>query len=231
MNDSSRGDAACTVVLIRHGETPWNRIRRIQGHIDIGLSPLGEAQAERLAARLATPGTLPLAAPIEAVYSSDLCRAHRTATPFARLIGLPVQPLRALRERHYGAFEGDDAAGIARRFPEAYRQWQAHDPHFEPPGGESQAAFCRRIVSELDRLAALHAGRTIACVAHGGVLDCAYRHATGLGLGTLRQHALLNASINVLSWGGDAPAVLHWADVSHLQGLDTEDDSLRRSWS
>lgn len=73
-------ELATRIVLIRHGETLWNRAGRIQGHTDIALSPLGLAQAERLAEALADE-------PLAALYASDLSRAHQTAQALARRLG------------------------------------------------------------------------------------------------------------------------------------------------
>ncbi|WP_197285579.1 histidine phosphatase family protein, partial [Burkholderia sp. E168m22] len=94
--------ATTQILFIRHGETAWNRIKRIQGHIDIPLADTGLAQAQRLAARLGREARD--GARIDAVYSSDLMRAQQTAQPFADALGLPLLLREGLRERSYGAF-------------------------------------------------------------------------------------------------------------------------------
>jgi len=80
------------IVFIRHGETDWNRIKRIQGHIDIPLAETGLAQARRLAVRLAREARE--GQRIDAIYSSDLMRAQQTAQPFADALGLPMARVR-----------------------------------------------------------------------------------------------------------------------------------------
>ena len=90
---------ATTLLLVRHGETAWNAEHRIQGHLDIPLSPSGIQQAARLAKRLA--GT-----PIDAIYSSELVRAWLTAEPLAACVGVPIVAETRLRERSFGIFEG-----------------------------------------------------------------------------------------------------------------------------
>ncbi|SDV48131.1 histidine phosphatase family protein [Chitinasiproducens palmae] len=230
MNSKPSASDRATIVLVRHGETDWNRIKRIQGQLDIPLSALGRQQAEELARRFgADAAPLPgVSGPIVAVYSSDLSRASATAAPLAAALGLPVHTTPELRERNYGAFQGGDADSIAAQYPEDFARWRARDPAFAPIDGESQHAFSQRIVAALDRLAGLHAGHAIVCVAHGGVLDCAYRHASGMPLDAERTHLLLNTSVNVLDWDVRQPRVVAWADVAHLGDLRTEDDSLRR---
>ncbi|GAB7540292.1 histidine phosphatase family protein [Burkholderia sp. 22PA0099] len=213
------------ILFIRHGETPWNRIKRIQGHIDIPLAESGVEQAAQLAERLAREARE--GQRLDAIYSSDLQRARQTAQPFADALGLPVVLNEGLRERNYGAFQGHDSAEIAEKFPDAHAQWQTRDPGFEPAGGESQRAFYHRVLHALEPIVAAHPGGRIAVVAHGGVLDCVYRWAISLPLDAPRQYALLNTSINVVEFDGNAPRIVRWADVDHLGG-ESEDDGYRK---
>lgn len=188
--------ATTQILFIRHGETAWNRIKRIQGHIDIPLADSGLAQAQRLAVRLARETRD--GARVDAIYSSDLMRAQQTAQPAADALGLPLVLRAGLRERAYGIFQGHDSTEIEARFPDAYAAWQTRDPGFEPEGGESQRAFYHRVLHALEPIVAAHPGGRIACVAHGGVLDCVYRFANGLDLAAPRNYQLLNTSINVV---------------------------------
>ncbi|TDN67562.1 phosphoglycerate mutase [Paraburkholderia sp. BL10I2N1] len=213
------------VIFIRHGETDWNRIKRIQGHIDIPLATSGVEQAQKLAQRLERE--VKQGARLDAIYSSDLMRAQQTAQPIASALGLPLQLRQGLRERQYGAFQGHDSDEIAGRFPDEYAHWQTRDPGFAPPDGESQRAFYHRVLHAIEPIIAVHPGGRIACVAHGGVLDCVYRYANGLSLEAPRTYSLLNTSMNVVDFDGAAAAVVTWADVEHLGG-HSQDDNLRK---
>jgi 2,3-bisphosphoglycerate-dependent phosphoglycerate mutase len=213
------------ILLIRHGETPWNRIKRMQGHIDIPLADTGVAQARQLAERLAREARD--GARLDAIYSSDLLRAQQTAAPLAEALGLQVQLREGLRERHYGEFQGYDYSELAERFPVAFAAWQTRDPDFAPAGGESQRAFFARVIETVKTLAGAHRGGRIACVAHGGVLDCVYRYASGLALEMPRQYALLNTSINVVDFDDERAQVLQWADVGHLSDASDDDGYLK----
>jgi probable phosphoglycerate mutase len=203
------------IVLVRHGETDWNRVKRIQGHLDIGLSATGRDQAQRLAVHLSEHVRRGMR--IDAIYSSDLARARETAQPLAHALGQTIVPAPALRERMYGAFQGYDPEQIRVRFPTEYVAWQTHDPQFAPAGGESQQAFYDRVTTALVGLAQRHVGQRIVAVAHGGVLDCAYRYANRMTLVAPRTHALLNASVNVLDFDADGARVIRWADIEHLE--------------
>ncbi|MDR8079274.1 histidine phosphatase family protein [Burkholderia cenocepacia] len=218
--------ATTQILFIRHGETAWNRIKRIQGHIDIPLADTGLAQAQRLAARLGREARD--GARIDAVYSSDLMRAQQTAQPFADVLGLPLLLREGLRERSYGAFQGHDSTEIEALFPDAYAAWQTRDPGFAPEGGESQREFYHRVLHALEPIVAAHPGGRIACVAHGGVLDCVYRFANGIELSAPRTYQLLNTSINVVDYVDGRAQVVRWADVSHLEVASDDDDGYRK---
>ena len=214
------------ILFIRHGETDWNRIKRIQGHVDIPLSGTGFEQAEQLARRLMRDSEG--GARLDAVYSSDLQRAQQTARPFADALGLPLQLSEGLRERWYGAFQGHDSDEISQKFPDEYVEWQTRDLGFAPMGGESQRAFYHRVLHAVEPIVAAHPGGRIACVAHGGVLDCIYRFAMRVALQEPRKWPLLNCSINIVDFETGAASVVAWGDIAHLS-TDTSDDGLRKT--
>lgn len=206
------------LILVRHGETAWNRARRIQGSIDIPLSPVGEAQALAAARRLA-------AERIDALWSSDLSRARQTAEPIAQALGLtPIVDAR-LRERMYGDFEGRDHDTLARDFAEAYARLRSRDPAFAlPGGGESLAVFHARSHEVLSDIARRHPGQRVAIVTHGGVLDNAWRIGAGLPLDLPRRVEMLNASLNRIRLEGGRWSIVGWADVAHLDASLDEVD-------
>ena len=210
------------VLFIRHGETDWNRIKRIQGHIDIPLAVTGIAQAGQLAQRLLLESEA--GAKIDAVYSSDLLRAQQTAKPFADALGLSLNLNVGLRERLYGDFQGHDSEEIRAKYPTEYAVWQRHDPDFAPPGGESQRAFSRRVLAAVESIVVEHPGNRIACVAHGGVLDCIYRFVCGFPLNVPREWPLLNSSINVVDFENGRATIVSWGDVAHLVSPSSDDD-------
>lgn len=198
------------LILVRHGVTAWNKVRRFQGQIDIPLDDEGRDQAARAGRRLARE-------PVSAVYSSDLGRARQTAEAIASALALPLRTDTGLRERHYGAFEGRTHDEIRVADPEAWARWHAREPDYVlPGGGESLQTFNGRVRTTLRTLARRHRGERVVAVTHGGVLDCAYRLASGLPLSAPRTYDLLNASLNRIAWDDEGFRVLAWADVAHL---------------
>ena len=200
---------ATRVFALRHGQTAWNAEQRLQGQLDIALDDIGLRQATRLAQALAGEG-------LAAIYSSDLQRAHVTALALAQITGLPVATDPALRERGFGRLEGLTYAEIEDQFPEDALGWRRRKPDFAPGGGESLTTFAARCVPAVTRLAALHPGQAIAVVAHGGVLDCLYRAATGVALDAPRSWQLRNATVNRLLFNGEGFVAVGWDDDRHL---------------
>ena len=202
------------LIMIRHGVTAWNKERRFQGQIDIPLDDEGLRQAQLLGQSMA-------GAALAAVYASDLTRARQTAEPLASALGLPVVAEPGLRERHYGAFEGCTWDELQREHAADFARWRAREPDFSlPGGGETLLALHDRVEATMRALAARHPGASVVAVTHGGVLDCAYRIATGLGMREPRQHDLLNASINRIVFDGERFSLVGWADVTHLRRAD-----------
>jgi probable phosphoglycerate mutase len=200
------------LILVRHGETHWNREGRIQGHRDTPLSPLGRRQAEALAARLR-------AVEFSALYSSDLKRAAETAACIAAASGQGIQTDPRLRERNLGLFEGLTGAQAEARYPDAYRRYREGDPAYSIPDGESLEQRHERALDCLQEIARRHRGGRAVVVTHGGVLDSAFRHTLGLALGAPRRFSLLNASINRVAAADESWRLIAWGDTGHLLGF------------
>jgi len=203
-----------TILLIRHGETAWNAVRRLQGHIDIPLNAEGERQAAALARALAGEK-------LDAIVSSDLQRAMQTAQAVAGLhAGLQLHTDAQLRERAYGVFEGMLYQDIQQQYPDDFARWQARDIEAVMPAGdrvaESFHQFYDRAISGLHAVAARHPGQAVAVVAHGGVLECAYRAARGIQLDSPRDFQVKNASINRFTVADGKLVLDSWGEVEHL---------------
>lgn len=150
------------LVLVRHGETEWNRLRRVQGRTDIPLNETGRAQARDAADRLRSSH-----ARFDAVASSPLSRAAETAAIVADGLGLgDVELLDALVERDYGDAEGLGDAEIAARY----------GGHLQ--ARESREATVARVTPALLDLAERHPAERVLVVTHGGVIGSLVRDTT-----------------------------------------------------
>lgn len=140
--------------LVRHGETDWNRARRVQGRTDIPLNDTGRAQARETAALLVRRRW-------DAVYASPLSRALETARILAQGVGVREVPtLEALVERNYGEAEGMGFDELQARYPE----------HTRAPGQETREEVAQRVVPALLGLSVRHPGERLLVVSHGGAI-------------------------------------------------------------
>jgi len=205
-----------SLIVIRHGETAWNREQRMQGTTDTPLSEVGRAQARALGRRLAGHG-------FTALYASDLSRARDTALVIAECTKRNVVMEPRLRERRFGIFEGLTAGEIKERYPEEHAGFASRDPDYEVPGGESARRFTDRCLGCLSEIADRHRGEEVVVVTHGLVLDSLYRAARGLGHGERRPVPLINASLNFFGYSAGAWRLVLWGDVSHLESMKTRE--------
>jgi broad specificity phosphatase PhoE len=159
------------LLLVRHGETDWNRDNRFQGHADPPLNGVGREQAHALAELLADE-------PFTAVYTSPLRRAAETAAIVAASHGLEPVPVDALREVDVGAWQGLTRDEVEQRFPEQFARWREHGPGWED--GERYEEMGNRVVTALLDITGQHDGERILGVTHGGPIRAALAFSDGV---------------------------------------------------
>jgi len=203
------------ILLIRHGQTEWNRQQVFRGRADIPLSNVGIEQAMALAERLAEE-------PIAAVYSSPLARALVTAEHVARPHNLQPHRVDGLTDISFGAWEGRPHEDVRQEDGELYERWQSQPHLVRLPDGEALAEVRQRATAALDDIVTRHGGGTVAVVAHrvvNKVLLCAF-----LGLGDdafwrIRQDT---GCLNIVECNGDRKAVLLLNDICHLHRMERD---------
>lgn len=204
-------------IIVRHGETLWNRLGQIQGHLDSPLSPEGIAQAEMLAERLRLES-------FDELISSDLGRAVNTANCIARRTGHTTRVDPRLRERHYGIFQGMTRDEAKLAYPDAYACYHDESVTYAIPGGESTEDCFRRNLECLQELATRQAGMRVVVVTHGGVLDGLYRHVMRVPHLGSRAFTIVNASLNWFTREEGKWRLDRWGDVAHLGLSESLDD-------
>ena len=197
-----------TLIIIRHGETEWNRAGRIQGHSDSALTAEGIDQATACAARLKDDG-------IDHVISSDLGRARHTATLLNRHLQRPVQYDAALRERCFGIAEGSTYAELETTYPELFSRVREVDQDYTVDGAESRAVFHRRVVHAVEHIAADHIGKRVLMVTHGGVLGAIHRWLHQLPISSPHKIDIPNVGYNRIVQIDGVWRIEAWGDVSH----------------
>lgn len=182
-----------TIVMVRHGETDWNRDNRFQGHADPPLNEAGRAQALALAGSLdVTPAAL---------YASPLSRARETAEIVGLELGLEVELDEDLREVDVGSWSGLTRDEVAERFPAGYRRWLEYGHGWED--GETYEALGRRVLASVHRIAERHPGERALAVTHGGPIRSVLAAAAGVPFGEARRsiHVLGNCAVVVFAAG------------------------------
>ncbi len=206
------------LILVRHGETDWNRELRFQGQVDVPLNDTGHEQARRVALRLGNET-------VHRVISSDLARARQTATPIAQHFAATGGLLEtdSLREQNFGVIDGMRVDDIKRQYPDAWNRWIEFNADHAFDGGESTRQFHARVMQGLRALVANHIGQTLVVVTHGGVLDMVYRSARGLSLDGPRQSEIPNGGLNHVRVSVDDAThrldIKRWADIAHLADM------------
>ena len=198
------------IIFVRHGQTEWNVLGRYQGQTDVALSPLGIEQAEKLAAHFPVDK-------IEAVYSSDLARAMKTASCVADRFGLTVEPRPELRELNFGDWEGLTYDEIVAKWPDALENFFQHPDVLEIPHGESFPKLRERALACVEEIVSRHPDQTVAVFAHGAILRTILTAALHMDLQyvwTIRQ---FNTAVNIVTYTEHGTTVELINGTGHLK--------------
>ena len=195
-----------TALLIRHGETDFNRQRRLQGAMGVPLNETGREQARLLAAHLG-------GASLDIIYASPISRAEETAAIIAAELDLPLQQDSRLREIAFGDFEGLTFAEVKARYPEAARKWESGYLRYRVPGGESRDDVSRRMRQAWDEIVSAD-HENVALVSHGSALMM----FLGSLFAVLPGKGLPNTSITTLRRRDDIWEIDGFAELPHLTG-------------
>ncbi len=190
-----------SLILIRHGQTDWNLQGRWQGQADPPLNARGRAQARAVADYLR-------GLHLDALYSSDLCRAQETAQEIARASGLELRLDRRLREIHLGKAEGMLTGEIQACAPQQFRLWYEAPLQAAPFGNEDIRALAMRVLQVLNEITARHREHRVAIVSHQLPIAVALCAAEGLGLEHFRRMTIPNGGyrkVVILQ-----PLQIHW---------------------
>lgn len=203
-------------LLVRHGESEWNKSSRYTGQQDVPLSALGKQQARQLALRLADE-------PLAAVYASPLRRARETAEIIARQRGWPVRIEQGLAEIHHGLWEGLTTRQVMQEYPSIVERWRSEPHTVVMPQGESLEDVERRVLGALERImSAVPKGKVVIC-SHDAALRVLVVKCLGMGLEDFWKWDFENASLTILHGqekaGGHTFRLDTLNDTAHLGSL------------
>ncbi len=146
------------IILARHGETEWNVAEVFRGRIDVALNETGLKQAELLSEYLSE-------IKIEAVYSSPLKRALKTAEAIASHHNLEVIITPGLNDLDFGQWQGLSRKEVNEKYPESYTDWLNRPGRVKIPSGESLDDVRERAMAFVDEVITRHTG-TIVLASH-----------------------------------------------------------------
>ena len=207
---------ATTVILVRHGETPYNVAKRYQGHLDIPLNENGIAQAKLLAEGLKDYH-------IDVFISSPLSRAYMTTETVAKSHGMTIAYTDdRLKEIDYGDWAGEYVADLQVKYPEEFKMWQERPWLITFPNGENLRDMQYRGRAALEEAVAKYPGKTIFIGAHSFINATILCSVLGLDTQHFRQIQQNNTCVNVLRYEDGVWKVVLLNSVAHLGQLTSD---------
>jgi len=205
------------MILIRHGESNGNVMKKFSGFQDVELTEKGIWQAKRLAQRLKK-------LKVDKVYCSDLKRAHHTAEIVFKNRGIDIISRPNLKEMNFGIWEGCTFEEVKSKFGygDEFNYWMENiDVAACIPQGESLLKLNKRVMNELDGILKIHdtieKDETIAIVCHGGTIRVILVNALNMKLENMWNIVQHSTALNIISYSGNSIFINLLNDTSHLE--------------
>ena len=200
------------IILVRHGQTPWNKDRIFRGSRDIPLNDTGREEA-----RLA--GEWLKGEAIQAAYCSPLSRARDTGEAISRHHGLKVEDLPGLTDICYGDWEGLPLAEVKVKYADLYRRWETAPQTVRFPGGETLEEVKTRAMAAVQEAVRRHPGQTVLLAAHRAVNKVLIAALIGLDNSHFWRIGQDTTAINRFERSGDTWQIMGLNDTCHLRGM------------
>jgi probable phosphoglycerate mutase len=199
------------MIIVRHGESEWNRIHRYQGQLDAPLSELGVQQANALAERLR-------AEKVERIYTSPLQRCSHTAEIIAaHHPDVPTEKDEALMEIHHGEWQGKYADEVNAQYAEGLQEWRVHPMRSQMPGGESLSNVLKRTLDFKEAVLAKHnADGCVIVVTHDVVIKILVADVLNMNMDYINRIWLTNGSISLIDYGEEMSYLASLSEACHL---------------
>ncbi len=201
------------IVLVRHGETDWNRARRFQGQHGPGLNERGRAQAEALAFKLREE-------PLKAIHSSPLARAMEMAKAINRNHQVSIEQSSGLMEMDLGDFEGLQVEDLAREHPDFLKHWLEDPASVRMPNGETLQEVQERAWAVVEEIARACSGGSVLLCAHNFVNLTILCKILGLGPTHFRCLRQDLGAMNTIERNRGRYSLVCINDTCHLKGID-----------
>jgi probable phosphoglycerate mutase len=200
------------ILLVRHGETDWNKAGRFQGRTDVGLNEQGRAQAKALGVALRQE-------PLKAIYSSPISRAVETARAINRYHKVRLVRHDGLMEMDLGDFEGYLGSDLNKEHPEFLRKWREDPSSVRMPHGEALEEVQERAWAVVQEISATHHEGGVLLCAHNFVIRTILCKILGMPMSDFRRFRLSVGSISIIELSGGRYSVVCINDTCHLEGI------------
>jgi probable phosphoglycerate mutase len=198
------------IILVRHGQTEWNRLERFRGQADVPLNETGIQQAEATGRRVAAKWRP------AAIYSSPLSRSVKTAEAIATHFDMLVEVYSGLADIDYGEWQGLSPEEVRSRWPKILDAWY-NTPHLACiPGGETLDDLRKRAMDSVNELAARHAGETIVLLGHTVINRIILLGVLRLGNDRFWHIKQDTCAINLFDGENDDYTLISLNDTCHL---------------
>lgn len=207
------------ILLIRHGETLWNREEIFRGQADVPLNDFGRSQAAALAEALLKRGLID-----PQFVSSPLSRAYETASIAAAVFKRENKVIKeeAFTDICFGEWEGKNLPEVEDTYPDLYALWQKEPEKVTFPGGENLDTAADRAEKAIYRFARNHPDKTTVIVSHRAINKVLLCRLLGLGSNSFWKLRQNTACINELQFTGAGFILLKLNDTCHLNTLSQD---------
>ena len=202
-------------LLVRHGETKWNREERFRGRADLALNETGLRQAQAVARSLK-------AWSVSAIYASPLRRTVQTASAIGSELALGVVTLDGLVDIDFGSWQGLSDQEAAKQDGDLLRTWYESPQKVRFPGGESLEDVRQRVLAAIENVAARHSQDTVVLVSHNVVCRVVMCAMLGLDNSSFWHVKQDVCTLNIFELRDGLPTVTLVNDTCHLKSLATK---------
>lgn len=197
--------------LVRHGESEWNKLKKVQGQKDIPLTEKGIEQAKLIGKRLINEG-------IEKIYTSDLKRAYDTASIIGKMLNIEVIPSKELREINFGIWEGLTSDIIKSKFSKEHELWLKNPEMLKVEGAESILDLQLRAMNEINKIISDENIDNVLIVSHSATLKTIILGLLNMDIGYFKNITLNNVSLSIIEFRQYNRVLTLLNDTNHLKG-------------
>lgn len=198
--------------LIRHGQSEWNKLGKVQGQINTSLTDLGKTQAKAIGNRLLDEG-------IDIIYASDLNRAFDTASIIGQEINKPVIASEPIREINFGVWEGLTGIEIREKYKDEHNIWLNDPESMKLDGAETLEVLKDRVMKWINPIIDEGSDKNIVIVSHSATLKVLLLGLLDIPLVHYKNITISNVGLNIIECRDYNKVLTKLNDISHLEGL------------